>query len=177
MNEEKLILDLNLNKSHDILIAESAFGYIIIAIILAYMGALNFFISLLVIMCAFIVVIWRYYKKIQIRKLEKFKNEDLKKQAYIIEAHHRINRWPSLDVYYFKLSCGSKTINTKPLVYNNAYRIIKLMLESYPIKAAVRIPIDVYFFNKYIYYIDIESVKLNDLDGYEEAKNILSCLK
>lgn len=60
---------------------------------------------------------------------------------------------------------------------NNAYEILKLILDShtYPVEKAVNIPVDIYIYKNKI-YVDFESVKLSTLEGYEEAKNVVEKL-
>ena len=53
-----------------------------------------------------------------------------------------------------------------------SYRILQVLLETYPTKRVEKIPIEVYCYKNKI-YIDFESVDLTKVEGFEEARKIV----
>lgn len=53
-----------------------------------------------------------------------------------------------------------------------SYRILQVLLETYPTKRVKKIPIEVYCYKNKI-YIDFESVDLTKVEGFEEARKIV----
>ena len=171
------------DKEDNFLIELVVFASAFVVIVFVLNGLLNFFIGLMIVIVAVSYIIWINYKQKQIKKLKENKDENLKKQGYIIEtkAFRRGNHNSGLElfvdfgkIYCLKIKFDNKTIYVKNLKNDNAYKIIKLLLEPYPIKEEVLIPIDVYFLNNKIFYVDIDSVKLNEIEGYEEVKSLLN---
>lgn len=56
---------------------------------------------------------------------------------------------------------------------NKAYKILKLLLEPYPMKTANKICVNIYEYKNLI-YADLENLKIERINGYEEAKNIIN---
>ena len=124
----------------------------------------------------FIVQSEKIYKK------ELWKNGE-KKIGTIIDAYEgkintaylkynnslrRYDYIPCISVAYDK----TKKIKVKGIKENEAFKILKLLLDQYPIKVKVEIPVDVYVYKKRV-YVDIDSVELSKVKGYEEAKAIV----
>lgn len=77
-------------------------------------------------------------------------------------------------LFYIKIFYDGKTMNIYRLKDNNAYKILKVLLDmqSYPINKIVKIPVDVYRYKNKI-YVDFENLDLSKIDGFEEAKKVV----
>lgn len=95
-----------------------------------------------------------------------------------IKYHGHIkNEISGYNLYYITIVYNEKIKNIYKLQDNNAYKILKLILDThtYPVAKPINIPVDVYVYKNKI-YVDFESVKLSTLEGYEEAKNVVEKL-
>ena len=95
-----------------------------------------------------------------------------------IKRHGHIkNENSSRNLYYITIVYKEKVKNIYNLQDNNAYEILKLILDThtYPVAKPINIPVDVYVYGNKL-YVDFESVKLSTLEGYEEAKNVIEKL-
>ena len=99
--------------------------------------------------------------------------------SYIaIKRHGRIkNENSRYNLYYITIVYKEKVKNIYQLQDNNAYKILKLILDThtYPVEKAINIPVDIYVYKNKI-YVDFESVILSSLEGYEEAKKVVEKL-
>ncbi len=55
---------------------------------------------------------------------------------------------------------------------NDAFALLELLLNPYPIKEEISIPIDIYIYNNKV-YADLESVDFTKVSGYEECKKVI----
>lgn len=65
-----------------------------------------------------------------------------------------------------------KCILVYDILENEAFRVLKILLDEYPLKKQKTIPIDVYTYKNKV-YVDLESVDLSRVEGYKEALEIL----
>ncbi len=96
----------------------------------------------------------------------------------IIKRHGHIkNENSRRNLYYITIVYKEKVKNIYNLQDNNAYEILKLILDSYtyPVAKPINIPVDVYVYGNKL-YVDFDSVKLSTLEGYEKAKNVIEKL-
>ena len=102
------------------------------------------------------------------------KNIGKKDKAYIVGVGFSLHGRSCFKLYYIKILYNEKFINIYKLKYNNAYKILELILNShsFPLKKAVKIPVDIYLYKNKI-YADFENINLSALEGYEEAKKII----
>lgn len=70
--------------------------------------------------------------------------------------------------------------NKSTMVYdileNDAFSILKMLLDEYPFETVNTVPVDVYTYKNKV-YVDLESVDLSKVDGYEEAVKMLEDIK
>ncbi len=59
---------------------------------------------------------------------------------------------------------------------NDAYSVLEMLLDPYPVKRLKKIPIDLYV-QKNKVYADLESVDLSKVEGYEEALKLVEDMK
>ena len=55
---------------------------------------------------------------------------------------------------------------------NDAFELLKLLMNPYPVSETIQVPIDIYISKKGI-YADLGSVDLSQVKGYEECKAII----
>ena len=55
---------------------------------------------------------------------------------------------------------------------NDAYELLKLLLDPFPVQRAIYVPIDLYVDKKTI-YADLDSVDFTKTPGYEECKKVI----
>ncbi len=67
---------------------------------------------------------------------------------------------------------NEKTSTIEFIEDNDAYALLKMLLNPYPIKEEIHIPIDIYIYNNEI-YADLESVDFTRIKGYKECKKII----
>ena len=96
-----------------------------------------------------------------------FINVGEKKLVYLVNAG--CHRGRANDNYYITVLCDGKLIEINYLKNNKAYDILKLLLDPYPVKKEVLIPIEIYVHKNKV-YADLDSVDLTKVEGYEEAK-------
>lgn len=67
---------------------------------------------------------------------------------------------------------NSCTIDIKSIEYNQAYKLLGMLLNPYPVKEKIQIPIDIYIYKNKV-YADLNSVDLSKIKGYEEYKKLI----
>ena len=67
---------------------------------------------------------------------------------------------------------NQKTSRIEFIEDNDAYALLKMLLNPYPIKEEIHIPIDIYLYNNEI-YADLESVDFTKVKGYKECKKVI----
>ncbi|MBQ6992493.1 MAG: hypothetical protein IJN50_06280 [Clostridia bacterium] len=153
----------------------------------------------LIVVVAIICLIYSIKKKKDIRIREVWKNGE-KYQGYIEEAgyiksnyrHYRdIHHWKEyvdekvpyqrnqnisnyriIDYYITVKYNNSYYIDIKSIKYNDAYVLLGMLLNPFPIKEKIQVPIDMYLYKNKV-YADIDSIKLHEVEGYEECKKII----
>ena len=98
-----------------------------------------------------------------------------KDTAYITDIGYRSATKYNDESYYICVSYNNRKMEVGRLQNNNAYRILKLLLNPYPIKKEVKIPVDVYVYKKSV-YVDFENVELSKIKGYNEAVKIIETM-
>lgn len=58
------------------------------------------------------------------------------------------------------------------IVENDAFSILKMLLDEYPLQTVNTVPVDVYTYKNKV-YVDLENVDLSKVDGYEDAVRLL----
>lgn len=76
--------------------------------------------------------------------------------------------------YFITISCDDlkKNIDIRDIKNDKAYKLISILLDPYPIKSNVKIPIDLYIY-KHKVYPDLESTDFSKVKGYENALKII----
>lgn len=112
------------------------------------------------------------------KNYEYLKNIGEKEIAYIVDAGFtRRNSYPHYNTYrrlfYITLLHEGKLVNIYKLKENNAFLILRVILDSYsyPVEKSLKIPIEIYRYNNKL-YADLDSVDLSKLPGYEKAKKL-----
>ena len=107
-----------------------------------------------------------------------FINRGKKQRAYIIGTdvirggRHRLIKGYKLLIFYEK---NNITTGIYFIQDNKAFELLKLLLNPYPVKEFVKIPIDTYIYNNKV-YADLESIDLTKVKGYEECVKVLDKL-
>jgi len=70
---------------------------------------------------------------------------------------------------------GRKTI-VCDILENEAFSVLKMLLDEYPFQTVTTVPVDVYTYKRKV-YVDLESVDLSKVDGYEEAIKLVEDMK
>lgn len=73
---------------------------------------------------------------------------------------------------YIVVSFEDEVKRVKYLEYNYAYSVLNMLLDGYPVKEMKDIPIDIYVKGKK-FYADLDSVELEKIEGFEEAKKLV----
>ena len=73
---------------------------------------------------------------------------------------------------YIVVSFNDEVKRVKYLEYNYAYSVLNMLLDGYPVKEIKEIPIDIYVKGKK-FYADLDSVEIEKIDGFEEAKKLV----
>lgn len=68
---------------------------------------------------------------------------------------------------------SKKNIDITDIKNDKAYKLLSMLFDPYPIKASIRIPIDVYIYKNKV-YPDLESTDFTKIEGYEEALSIIN---
>lgn len=63
---------------------------------------------------------------------------------------------------------SKKVIDIKGINDDKAYKLVSILLDSYPLKQTTKIPIDIYIYKRKV-YPDLDSVVLTKVQGYEDA--------
>lgn len=92
---------------------------------------------------------------------------DIKKLNYY--RSHRVSQ--SLVIVY-----DNKSTMVYDILENDAFSILKMLLDEYPFETVNTVPVDVYTYKNKV-YVDLESVDLSKVDGYEEAVKMLEDIK
>ena len=99
----------------------------------------------------------------------------------ILGRHYTIEKVPysehsiSHDIidYYITVQYNnSYCVDVKSIQYNKAYKILAMILNPYPIKEKIEIPIEIYVYKNKI-YADLNSLDICKLKGYEECKMLI----
>ena len=142
---------------------------------------------------AIIGIIYQIYSIIEedkIRNKEIWKNGE-KHKAYIIDIGYirkiRMGRMHItqkisysnqnidhhiVDYYITILYDNSYYADIYSIQYNKAYMMLGMLLNPYPIKEKIEVPIDIYVYKNKV-YADLDSVDLAKIQGYEECKKII----
>lgn len=103
---------------------------------------------------------------------EYLKNIGQKENSYIVDAGFSRHKYYKL--FYFTLFYDEKLTNIYKLNDNDAYYLLKVILDSYSshVEKSLKIPIEIYCYKNKL-YADLDSVDLSKLPGYEEAKKVI----
>ena len=125
-----------------------------------------------VLLCIFIInfpILCMYFSRRNIDSSIKEKGEKVK--AYIIDTGYRKpvskNAMFADYNYYIEICYGKRNKRVYNIKYNKAYRIIEMLLNPYPIKCEVKIPINVYVYKNRI-YADLKSLDIEKQQGFKE---------
>ena len=99
-----------------------------------------------------------------------------KRLAYIVGAEE-VRRRRHVTRYKLLISFeeNDRLIDIIFVYDNKAFELLKLLLNPYPIKEIVKIPIDTYIYKNKV-YADLESVDFTKIKGYEECVKVLDKL-
>ena len=86
-------------------------------------------------------------------------------------SEHNINH-NIVDYYITILYNNSYYIDIKSIKCDKAYKLLAMLLNPYPIKETIEIPIDVYMYKNKV-YADLNSMDLTKAKGYEEYKRLI----
>lgn len=70
----------------------------------------------------------------------------------------------------------NRTTMVYDILENDAFSILKMLLDEYPFQTINTVPVDVYTYRNKV-YVDLESVDLSKVDGYDEAVKLLKDMK
>lgn len=153
----------------------------------------------LIVIVAIICLIYSVKKEKDIRIREVWRKGE-KYQGYIEEIgyiksnyhpHHHGHRWKEfidekvpyqnnqnipnnriIDYYITVFYNNSYYIDIKSIKYNDAYVLLGMLLNPFPIKEKIKVPIDMYLYKNKV-YADLDSIKLYEVEGYEKCKKII----
>ena len=77
-----------------------------------------------------------------------------------------------IDYYITVLYNDSYYVDIKSIQYNKAYKLLAMLLNPYPIKEKIEIPIDIYVYKNKV-YADLNSVDFTKVKGYDECRNMI----
>ncbi|MBQ7411120.1 MAG: hypothetical protein IJW20_07050 [Clostridia bacterium] len=124
---------------------------------------------------------WIFYKFSKILNTRNADRKDLKETGTKVKGE-------IVDIKklkYYRSSRISQTLvvvfdNKSTMIYdileNDAFSILKMLLDEYPFETVNTVPVDVYTYKNKV-YVDLESVDLSKVDGYEEAVKMLEDIK
>lgn len=78
--------------------------------------------------------------------------------------------------YYIIVEYDGLITRINFLEANEAFSILEMLLDSYPVKEQKKIPIDLYVHKNKV-YADLETVDLSKVEGYEEAVKLVEDMK
>ncbi len=140
-------------------------------------------IQITLIMLCFIVVIMGcgvfQLLKNNKKNLENIKQNGTKLTANILETctiRKNMARGFHSIVKGIKIEYADKQVTIEWIKENNAYILLKMLLNPYPIKEKIYIPIDIYIDNHKI-YADLESVDFTRVERYGECKKMIDEMK
>lgn len=152
------------------------FVYEIVVMLLGYRKVNFFIIFILICTIIFGIICILYEKNITSSKninKNKIKEIGSKEQGFIIQVGIYYTYRPKTEHNYIIIIYKEKEIKISDLKDNNAFKILKLLLDPYPIEKNIKIPIDIYIYNNSI-YAELDSVDLSKVNGYTEAKEIVN---
>ncbi len=65
-----------------------------------------------------------------------------------------------------------KTTMVCDMLENEALSVLKMLLDEYPFQTVTTVPVDVYTYKRKV-FVDLESVDLSKVDGYEDAVKLV----
>ena len=162
---------------------ESITGLSIATFLLIFIFAKILLSAISVVLIIFYIIIfilwfifWKYIIHINYRDLndKKLKDIGMKVKANIIDTYVLKAKYGVMWKYNLVISYeDNKTIKINFLKNNQAFKILELLLNSYSIKENNNIPIDLYIY-KNKFYVDLESVDLTKVKGYEKCMAVLN---
>ena len=180
MKLEKKEIEVS-NIRYKILMVIIFIGFEILAIekfIDAFNGK-NFMLFFAVVYGVFPFLIHFIFKKLNKKSVEDVKNikEIGKKVKGKIVDIKKVKRYRS----YSYMQClivvfEDRSTTIYDMIENDAFSILKMLLDEYPLKTVNTVPVDVYMYKNKV-YVDLESVELSKVDGYEEAVKLLEDMK
>lgn len=143
-------------------------------------SSISFLNMMLLLMIFLIGIICILFCVINIKKgnnKAEIKELGIRVSANIIDACtivKKTRRYNSIKVNCFTVvyDNNTKTSIVEFIEDNDAYALLKMLLNPYPIKEKIYIPIDIYLYNNEI-YADLESVDFTKVKGYQECKKVI----
>ena len=98
-------------------------------------------------------------------------------KANIIDTGFTCHGRENYQYFYITVLYNEIKINVYRMKENKEYKILRVLLDSqyYPVMKQVKIPVDIYVYKDKI-YVDIESVDLTKMSGYEEAQKTVESI-
>lgn len=179
MRDEKLMKLENKYNSQN----ETIFGIYILGIILTLspisiesvlqllkpssIEAIIYIIVIVFVYAVVLILFWQNELEKKNGHRKNLKNIGKKVVGNIVVAskEKHINNW----IYYIVVMHNEKLTKIYYIENNKAYYILKMLLNPYPIKKEVAIPIDIYVYKNKV-YADLDSVDLTKVEGFEEVR-------
>lgn len=103
-------------------------------------------------------------------------NGNVEKTLGNIVGVGKINNGIYRKNYYIIVEYDGLITRINFLEANEAFSILEMLLDSYPVKEQKKIPIDLYVHKNKV-YADLETVDLSKVEGYEEAVKLVEDMK
>ena len=103
-------------------------------------------------------------------------NGNVEKTLGNIVGVGKINNGIYRKNYYIIVEYDGLITRINFLEANEAFSILEMLLDSYPVKEQKKIPIDLYVHKNKV-YADLETVDLSKAEGYEEAVKLVEDMK
>lgn len=103
-------------------------------------------------------------------------NGNVEKTLGNIVGVGKINNGIYRKNYYIIVEYDGFITRINFLEANEAFSILEMLLDSYPVKEQKKIPIDLYVHKNKV-YADLETVDLSKVEGYEEAVKLVEDMK
>ena len=138
----------------------------------------NEFMLFFAMVYALFPIVFCFIYKVVFKKDEtsKIKEIGTKVQGEIIDIK-RLKRYRSYSfTQCIKVIFDGRSTMVCDIVENDAFSILKMLLDEYPFNNVKTVPVDVYTYKRKV-FVDLDSVDLTKVEGYEEALKMLEDMK
>lgn len=177
--EKKMSKSLELRFKITIIIATFGFEALAVQKLFDYVKGNKYMLFFALIYALFPIVLLMVFKSVtndDATKIEKIKELGTKVQGEIID----IKKLKRAKGYSFSqcltVIFDGRSTMVCDIVENDAFSILKMLLDEYPFQNVKTVPVDVYTYKRNV-YVDLESVDFTKVEGYEEAVKLLEDMK